>query len=396
MRTVFISLKSLLDKHSGAALEVKSVLEGLAADGMECSAISFNCYDTGDDYAEDERIDPRLSPKNSHGEFFHYDENGIRHYLYVGRSKDTMKIDQEDMNGLIRRASITLNEIKPDVVVFFGSNDLIPLLSLAKTNGAKILFYTGTASYDEGRKPLFDIADSLVVPTTFIGSLYKERFGKDFRVIPTTLPFGVSPPSPELLHARRMLGSLTLVNPTPDKGAHFLMRAARSAELKNRSFLFVESRGTRSFWKKAGVDISANENVHWAPWQTDISQILSKSAVLLMPSLIGEAAGKVIAEAMALGVPCVGFDIGGIKEQIGQGGMALPFDNRLAAHSETRLYEPQVPGELVQPWVDALDALLSDEARYTELSHRAVQEARRFLPENTVSQWGNEMQHLVA
>lgn len=396
MKTVFISLKSLLDRHSGAALEIKSVLEALAKDGAECASVSFNCYDTGDEYTEDERIDARLSPKNGRGGFFHYDDRGMRHYLYVGRSKDTMKIDQEDMDGLQSNAAKLLDDLQPDVVVFFGSNDLLPLLELAKSNGAKIIFYTGTASYDEGRKPLFDIADSLIVPTAFIGSLYKDRFGKDFRVIPTTLPFGVAQPETDLLQARRILGPLTLINPTPDKGAHFLFEAARSDRLKHRKFLFVESRGTRSFWKKAGVDIGSVENIHWAPWQSDISQILKTSAVLLMPSLVDEAAGKVIAEAMALGVPCIGFDKGGIKEQIGQGGIALPFDDRLSADPETKLYQPKVPIDAVEPWVNALDELLSDDARYKALSRKAVIEAKRFLPESTVSQWSEEMRRLAA
>ena len=395
MKVAFLSLKSLLDKNSGAALEIKSVLEALAKDGMECASISLNCYDTGDDYIQDEKIDARLSPQNGRGGFFHYDDRGLRHYLHVGRSKDTMKIDQEDLNGFLKNAANFFRTFQPDVVIFFGSNELVPLLKLAKKNGAKTIFYTGTASYQDERQPLFDIADSLVVPTTFIGSLYEKKFGKDFHVIPTTLPFGIQPSSPELVHARHTLGAITLINPTPDKGGHFFFHIAKSNALRHRSFLCVESRGTRGFWKNSGVDVDTVQNVHWAPWQADISQVLSVSAVLLMPSLVAEAAGKVIAEAMALGVPCVGFDIGGIKEQIGQGGVTLPFDDRLTANPDTMQYQPQVPVETVQPWVETLSSLLSDKAHYEDLARQAIEEAARFLPENTVSQWASEVQRLT-
>lgn len=387
MKIAFLSLKSLLDRNSGAALEIKLVLETLAKNGFECASISLNCYDTGDDYTSDEQIDTRLNPKNGRGGFFHYDDQGIRHYLYVGRSKDTMKIDQADLDGFLNNAANFFRNFKPDAVIFFGSNELVPLLRLARDNGAKILFYTGNAAYEDDRQPLFDIADSLIVPTTFIGSLYKKRFGKDFRVIPTTLPFSIIRPDHDLMHARRRLGPLTLINPTPDKGGHFLFNIAKSSKLRHRSFLCVESRGVRGFWRKAGVDIDAIQNVHWAPWQGDISQVLSATAVLLIPSLIAEAAGKVIAEAMAHGVPCIGFDIGGIKEQIGQGGMTLPFDNRLAPDPDTMQYQSRVPADTVQPWAEALDTLLSDKARYEILVSQAIEEAGRFLPENTVSRW---------
>jgi len=395
MKIVFLSLKSLLDKNSGAALEIKLVLENLAKGGMECSSISLNCYDTGDDYTQDETIDARLSPKNGRGGFFHYDDQGMRHYLYVGRSKDTMKIDQTDLNGFLKNAASFLRDFKPDVVIFFGSNELIPLLELAKKNGAKILFYTGTASYQEERKPLFDISDSLIVPTSFIGSLYKNRFGNNFHVIPTTLPFDIVAPDPEHMDARRILGPLTLINPTPDKGAHFLFHIAKNYRLRHRTFLCVESRGNRSFWRTSGIDISKIENVHWVPWQTEIGHVLGTSAVLLMPSLVAEAAGKVIAEAMALGVPCMGFDIGGIKEQIGQGGITLPFDDRLSAHPDTLQYQAQVPSDSVLPWVNGLDALLSDKAHYAALAGKAVEEATRFLPENTILKWAEEIRNIT-
>ncbi len=391
MKTVFLSFKSLLDKNSGAALEIKLVLETLAKNGFECASVSLNCYDTGDNYTQDERIDARLNPKHGRGGFFHYDEVGIRHYLYVGRSKDTMKIDQKDLDGFLNNAASFLRNFKPDVVIFFGSNELLPLLRLAKENGAKVIFYTGTASYQDERKPLFHIADSLVVPTAFIGSLYKERFGNEFHVIPTTLPFDVVAPDPECMNARRLLGPLTLINPTPDKGAYFLFHIAKNDRLRHRTFLCVESRGTRSFWRTSGVNINEIENVHWAPWQTDISQVLGRSSVLLMPSLVAEAAGKVIAEAMALGVPCIGFNIGGITEQIGRGGITLPFDNRLSAHPDTLQYQIQVPIDSVLPWVDTLDTLLSNKAHYEALAGQAVEEATRFLPQNTVLLWEKEI-----
>lgn len=391
MKVSFLSFKSLLDNNSGAALEIKTVLEALSDKGIECSAISLNCYDIGEDYAEDEKIDHRLSPREGHGQTFHYDLKGVRHYLYVGSSKDTVKLTQQDYDSFIRLAISYLEEVSPDIVIFFGSNELLPLLKFAKSKGAKVIFYAGTASYQSERKPLFDIANTLIVPTEYIGRLYEKRFGKMFRVIPTTLPFCIDPPHADIVLARRLLGKITLVNPTADKGGHFFFRLASNPLLCDRPFLCVESRGTRRFWRSSGINIDAVANISWAPWQSSIKSVLSSSAVLLIPSLVEEAAGKVIAEAMALGVPCIGFDIGGIGEQIGKGGVILPFDNRLAADLETSLYQIQVVDEPINLWANVLHSLLTSHIKYESLSKFAVEEARRFLPEFTVQQWYEEI-----
>ena len=57
---------------------------------------------------------------------------------------------------------------------------------------------------------------------------------------------------------------------------------------------------------------------------------------------------------MALGVPCIGFDVGGIRDQIGTSGLTLPFDHRLAADADTHLYQTRIPDEIVEFWVKQL------------------------------------------
>lgn len=395
MKIAFLSFKSILDINSGAALEIKSVLEHMARQGMKCASISMNCYDTGDNYIYDEKIDTRLNSKTSRGRFFHYDENLVRHYLYIGKSKDTMKIDHQDASGFFKVAADFFNIFSPDIVIFFGSSELLPLLNFSKNNGAKLILYAGTASYDHERRDLFDAADSVVVPTSFIKKIYESRFGQECLVIPTTLPFDIRTPSKARASARRLIGDLTLINPTPDKGGHFFFHVAGSDHLQHRKFLCVESRGTRCTWKNYNIDVDEIHNVYWAPWQPDIRRVLDSTAVLLIPSLVDEAAGKVISEAMAMGVPCVGFDIGGISEQIGGGGIVLPFDSRLAADPKTMQYNPYVPDDVVLPWVNILDTLLSKQSYYEQLVQCAVSEAERFLPERTIAHWKKNLTSLV-
>jgi hypothetical protein len=278
---------------------------------------------------------------------------------------------------------------KPDVIIFFGSNELLPLLKLGKSLGSMILLYAGTASYQPERQPLFDISDTLIVPTDFIGKLYRKRFGKSYVKIPTTLSFEPEPPSLETIEARRNMGSITLINPTPDKGGHFFMHLSKFLEETDRTFLCVESRGTRNYWRRSGMNPDVFQRIIWAPWQADIRALLRGTAVLAMPSLVEEAAGKVASEAMALGVPCIGFDIGGIKEQIGEGGVLMSFDPRLSADAATGLYKSSVPNEPVSAWGSSLTDLLNSEQRYRALSRLASSEAERFDKQKTVAMWNN-------
>lgn len=387
MKIAFISFKTLLDRNSGAALELKQVLEAVSGQAKSVSCFSFNCYDNGDDYSEDEKIDFRLSPSRSCNELFHYDNNGIRHYLLVGTSKSTLKLTKKDLENFNRHARSFIETERPDFIIFFGSNELLPILDIGKRCGAEIVFYAGTASYKQERKPLFDVADKIVVPSKYIADHYFRRFQVNSIKIPTSVSFEPEKPTKAVLNARRSLGAITLINPSPDKGGHFFFNIAQRYSYGNRLFLCVESRSTRQFWLKNNVDVDGIENITWVPWQTDIRFVLRQSALLLMPSLINEAAGKVIAEAMTLGVPCIGFDIGGIKEQIGNGGIVLPFDDRLSASPETGLYRSKCAVEPVDMWIAAIHSTLDSEKYYNLLSKAASLEARRYEINVVIEQW---------
>lgn len=391
MKITFISFKSLLDRNSGAALELKAILEQMAKRGAEVSSLSFNCYDNGDDYVADEEIDARLSPRNSSGKIFHYDSHGIRHYLYVGSSKDTQKLKVEELTQFIELAAREIRNQKPDYLIYFGSNEIIPILKAGKSSGAKIVFYVGTAGYPAKERPVFAFADQRIAPSQYIGALCQERFQKPFVHIPTAVNFPIETPDTQTLKARRRFGALTLINPSPDKGGHFFFKIARNFENNGRLFMCVESRSTREFWRKSGVNVDKYHNVVWAPWQADIRPMLRQTALLLMPSLIDEAAGKVIAEAMTLAVPSVGFDIGGIKEQIGRGGVVLPFDHSLSASPETGLYTSECSNESVMRWTTVINQLLGDDEIYEKLCHKACLEAQRFQIEKVVSEWSDKV-----
>ena len=81
--------------------------------------------------------------------------------------------------------------------------------------------------------------------------------------------------------------------------------------------------------------------------------------MLLAPSQIEEAFGRVIIEAGLNGIPAVASRIGGIPESIGESGVLLP------------------PTDPPQRWADAIDRMLSDPASYARLRTAALANAHR-------------------
>jgi hypothetical protein len=388
-RIAFIGFKTLLDRNSGASLELLTVLEGLAARGHQVSSMSFNCYDTGDAYKADLEISEKLDPAKSEDNLFHYDKNGIRHFLQVAASKDTKKISQTNFDRF--RISVTnyIDTFLPDIVVFFGSNEMLPFLDYAKKKGSKIVFYVGTASYEAARRPLFELADAIVTPSDFINTLYQDRFGTSSTVIPTILPFEL-PKIDVMQKTKRMNdGFITLVNPAVDKGGHIFFAIARDmADLNNR-FLAVESRATARFWEDNGYKISKIENLFWAPFQSNISTILKASSILIMPSLCDEAAGKVISEAHAYGVPTISYDVGGIAQQSGSAGYVIPLSSHLRSDPVKHKYHIVVEQADTNIWASTIKGLLENPERYSQAVAASLENAKRFSAASILPQWEN-------
>jgi len=56
------------------------------------------------------------------------------------------------------------------------------------------------------------------------------------------------------------------------------------------------------------------DNILYQPWSKNIEEIYRKTKILLAPSIINEAFCRVAVEGMALGIPCIGSNKGGIPE----------------------------------------------------------------------------------
>ena len=92
--------------------------------------------------------------------------------------------------------------------------------------------------------------------------------------------------------------------------------------------------------------------------------------MLLVPSL-EEAAGRVAAEALLNGIPVIASDCGGLPETLRGGGFVLPLPADL---TPTTIVPPLA--HALEPWVDLIIQLMTDEAFYQRSADRATQAGR--------------------
>lgn len=151
---------------------------------------------------------------------------------------------------------------------------------------------------------------------------------------------------------------ITFISPIPWKGLAIALDVAKL--LPHRDFLFVEgwSSGTAER-KKLRRDLARLPNVVLWPNSDGLRKVFASTAVLLAPSQVEEAFGRVIVEAGFNGIPAVASRIGGIPESIGESGVMI---------------EPTDPP---QRWADALDRILSDPGTYASLRAGALANAQR-------------------
>lgn len=110
-------------------------------------------------------------------------------------------------------------------------------------------------------------------------------------------------------------GFITMVNPrTIYKGPDIFLNIAN--QLSQKEFLLVGPIGPVDVKKR----VKEMSNVtHWE-WCENMRNVYSESKVVVIPSRVEESFGRVAAEAMVSGIPCVVSDRGGLPEVVGETG----------------------------------------------------------------------------
>ncbi|MGO4917733.1 glycosyltransferase family 4 protein [Pseudogemmobacter sp. W21_MBD1_M6] len=382
---MFLSDMCLLDRNSGAAIEMHDWLKMLVTSGYRVSSVSMSLFDGQEEYPFRMEIAPSIDPKEHVGKRIRVVRDGIENNIFNVGTSLARNLSTELITGFVGSAAEDIRRIQPDIVIGFGSRNLVPLRQLAKQLGARTIFYLANDSYSEDKRSCFDEIDEIVTPSVALRDLYNQRLGLSSTVIGNFLPDFAAIAKPTIMEVeqRRRSKIVTIVNPSLVKGGLFFMQVAAVMENVDPSitFMAIESRVLREHMETFVNNSSRLSNIWWLQRQSDMHRVYRHSAVLLMPSLWFEAAGRIVPEAQTHGVPVLAHRVGALPEQLGSGGELIDVPERLAGKFE----ELPTPIEVL-PWVRSITRLLSNASRYQDLSRRALVSARRHDPSERAEQ----------
>jgi glycosyltransferase involved in cell wall biosynthesis len=171
-------------------------------------------------------------------------------------------------------------------------------------------------------------------------------------------------------------GLVTMVNPCAVKGISIFLALAE--RFPACGFGVLPGWGTTASDR---ARMAEHANIAMLPNCRHIAEFLSRTRILLMPSLWYEGFGLTVMEAMLHGIPVIASDAGGLVEAK----MGTPFvahapaiERYAPVFDEHSLPQPVIGPVDLRPWEEALRALATDGALYERVSAVSREAALRF------------------
>lgn len=250
----------------------------------------------------------------------------------------------------LKAAPAIVRAFRPDVAIVKAAADT-RIAQLLLDSGLPVILYLHDLEFDKddftppSGQRLLVIANTLTV-----AERYQARFG----LLPRVFYPLIYPKQYEVRSSRQVV---TFINPVASKGVEVAFALAERR--RDIPFEFVEA------WPLEPAQIrelsrraAALGNVRIRRWTRDIRRVYSRARLLIVPSQIAEAFGRVAAEAQLSGIPVVASNIGGLPEAVGPGGILVTASD-------------------IDAWELAVSQLWESEHKYEELSKAALAHSRR-------------------
>ena len=268
-----------------------------------------------------------------------------------------------------------LKEVSPDLAIVQIGQTVVLAQAIVQ-RGVPVLMYLHNVDIDDlGADPRSLTNTRFIANSTFTAGRYKALFNIDSVVIPPLV-------RSENYIGRRTPRNVTFVNPSVVKGREIALKVAEHCP--HIPFTFLES------WPLSSAELqylrrqaARLPNITLKRRTGDMKSIYSRAKLILAPSLLEEAWGRIATEAHFCGIPVVASNIGGLPEAVGPGGILL---------------DPKGP---IEPWVDAITRLWNDRSYFQSISNEALAYSKRqeIAPKsqlNTLFKIANDMKICVS
>ena len=241
-------------------------------------------------------------------------------------------------------------QFRPDVAVVFAG-EMTPLARALERAGPRIWLYHHAKSrfLDAGFAP--SLTWGQMACSAFLADSFAARYGARPIVVP---PFVRR----EKYQVAKTGRSVLFVNPIPDKGLDVALALAEHR--RDVHFVFLES------WSLSNDSLARTreqtrrlQNVSWRRPTHDMRTAFSGARLVLVPSRVEEAWGRLPAEAACSGIPVLASAVGGLVESVGSAG---------------RLVGPDAP---IEDWFQAFAGLWDDPQAYERYAEEARAMAQR-------------------
>jgi glycosyltransferase involved in cell wall biosynthesis len=246
--------------------------------------------------------------------------------------------------------------IRPDAAIVMP-RAAVPMAAELRRLGVPVVVYFQDVEFQQLGGDPRELGEDVVFAANseYTARRCREAFGLRCAVVPPLV-------RAERYRTERKPANVTMINPHPLKGGDLALDVAEACPQIPFSLV--------SCWvlppdlrRKLEARVERLSNVTLRPATRDMKRVYARARILLAPSRWEEAWGRVATEAQFSGIPVVASDRGGLRESVGPGGVLL---------------DPDGP---VEPWIEAVRRLWSDEAYYRLKSDAAVAYAQRLAIE---------------
>jgi len=387
MRILLAIHNAYTDATSGAAHSMRILMQWLAEGGHECRVLGTARFDAKPPHSIEDHLAQLDVPLQRHPPSKTFVRSVKKPAnLVIGRQTVDFVLDGVPVTMLMTKAEpgstadrfesqqvlFLLDDIfqhfQPDLLVTYGGHPVVQeAMRRAQVRGTTTVFSLRNRGYED--RKYFAHVDHVFTTSPFLSDLYRRTMDLCSVGIESPIDWTDVEAPPDLQRF------VTFVNPSPAKGS---MVFARVADMLGSSradipILIVQSaRGAGALNTIPGLDFTKYPHIVVAPATPRPADFLALTRILLVPSTVPEAFGRVAAEAMINGIPPLVSDRGGLPQTVGEAGRVIPLPSWLSEDSK------QLPTAAeAKPWVDAICELWDDGEAY----RRASEIARRVAAE---------------
>ncbi|MNO23762.1 D-inositol 3-phosphate glycosyltransferase [compost metagenome] len=372
MKILLVQSMEYLYPWGGAHKANRILMEGLASLGHECQVVTPSLGIAG--------FDEYLETKKQSNDFEVVES--IPDELFVIRKKDVLAYTVKGKFQVFPFIKKVIDDFKPDVTIVSEDNTHLLLETVLETGTRTVYLAHSQATLPFGpecfqedlpKLELYKRLHGIISVSDYVKKYFEKYAGVDSEVI--YFPSYGPGPFPHLANFDNPY--ITVINPSAIKGFSIFIGLARM--MPHLQFAAVPTWATRT---EEIEEMQVLPNVTILKPAENINDIYKQTKVFLMPSLWGESFGQVVVEAMLRGIPVVASNVGGLPE-------AKLFLDHILPVNPIREYLKEdvlattvpvavIPEQNLEPWIEALNRLTSDQEHYDALSQASYDKSAQF------------------